>query len=481
MEPVVLVFLSTAVGTIVGVACAFLLMQRRNRGPAGEGADGKSPQNLASVVAAPTVTIDDVRKLLAERDQTLQQCRDDLEKKHQQLEAATVAAESAAALRAQAEQRSSELAIQVSAFSDQIKELAAKTQEGGIATEEAGRQTAALESQLDLEKAQNRESAEQIAHLSDELAQYKSAGAGAVTSLEGQLDAEKLQIQELTEQVARLNNELTGYRVVGVEAVTSLEEQLDSEKKQSVELAEQVAVLTIDLNQARQYCTDADGYRSSLETELGVGRLRIAQLTDQVAELNRELEAQLDSEQQQSRGLTEQIVHLSTELTEYRAASADAVAQLEEQLDLEQKQGRALAEQVAALATDLGQAKQSSADGDSYRSSLEAELGVGRLRIMQLTDQIAELNRERAGFEVRLREERQSAARGIELLSLVQSTLSGAVHRLKEEQHVDGAAQSYAMVATAEPVEVSPVEPHMEDLVAEPVEVEAEASVAVSA
>ena len=74
MEPVVLVFLSTAVGTVVGVACAALMMQRRNRPSAAEGK--LSSQNLASVasvVAAPTVTIDDVRKLLAERDSTLQQ------------------------------------------------------------------------------------------------------------------------------------------------------------------------------------------------------------------------------------------------------------------------------------------------------------------------------------------------------------------------------------------------------------------------
>jgi chromosome segregation ATPase len=477
MEPVVLVFLSTAVGTVVGVACAALMMQRRTRVPAGEGgAAGKGSQNLASVVAAPTVTIEDVRKLLAERDETLQQCRDDLEKKQQELEVATAAAESAAALRAEAVQRSNELTVQVGTLTDQMKEVAAKTKEGGVATEEAGRQVGALESQLDLEKVQNLEAVEQIACLSSELTRYKSAGAEAVTQIEAQLDSEKQQNQELTAQIASLSNELTGYRVAGAEAVTSIEAQLELEKKQSQELADQVAILTIDLNQARQYGTDADGYRSSLETELGVGRLRIAQLTDQVVELNRELEAQLELEQQQSRGLTEQIACLSSELTEYRAASADAVAQLEGQLDLEQKQSRELADQVGALTIDMAQAKLFGAEADSYRSALEAELGVGRLRIMQLTDQIAELNRDRSEFEVRLREERQSAARGIELLSLVQSTLSGAVHRLKEEQQLDGAAAS-AMVATAEPVETAPAEPHMEDLLSEP----AEASVAVSA
>jgi chromosome segregation ATPase len=444
-------------------------MMRRNRVPAGEG--GKVSQNLATVVAAPTVTIEDVRKLLAERDQTLQQCRDDLEKKQQQLDAATAAAETAATVRAEAEQRGNELATQVSALTDQMKELASKTKEGGLVSEESGRQVAALESQLALEKALSLDAVEKAGRLSDELAKYKTAGADAMTQLEAQLDAEKQQGQELTQQVARLTTELTGYRVSGSEAVTELAAQLELEKKHNQEFADQVAVLTIDLTQARQYGADADGYRSSLETELGVGRLRIQQLTDQVAELNGEFEAQLDLKEQESRELTEQMVRLSSELTEHRAASADAVAQLQGQLDLERKQSLELAEQVAALTTDLTQAKQYGADADTYRSSLEAELGVSRLRIMQLTDQVAELNRDRSEFEVRLREERQSAARGIELLSLAQSTLSGALSRLKEEQQVgDTVEQDSAGTAPAEPAESALVEQHMEDLVSEPVE-----------
>jgi len=469
MEPVVLVFLSTAVGTVVGVACAALMMQRRNRVSAADG--GKlSPENLASAVA-PNVTIDDVRKLLAERDQTLQQCRDDLEKKHQQLAAATAAGESAVTLRAEAEQRSNDLATQVGTLTAQIKELAAKTNEGAPAIEESARQ-------LDSEKERSRELTEQIARLSDELAKYKTAGAQSVTELESQLESEKQQTRELNELVVRLSSELKGQGTAVAEPGTSLTEQLEFEKKQSQELAEQVAVLTIDLTQSRQYGAEADSYRSSLETELGVGRLKIQQFTDQVAELNTELESQLDSKKQQGLELTERIAHLSSELTQYRLASADTLDQLEGQLKLEQQKSQGLAEQVATLTLDLTQANQYGADADRYRSSLEAELEVGRVKIVQLTDQVAELNREKSQFEVRLREERESAARGIELLSLAQSTLSGALHRLQEEQHVNGvAAQSSDGIAPAEKAEGSPVERHNEDLVSVP----DETSVAVSA
>jgi len=476
MEPVVLVFLSTAVGTIVGVGCAALMMQRRTRVMA---ADGRklSPENLASIVA-PNVTIDDVRKLLAERDETLQQCRDDLEKRQQQLAAATAAGESMAALRAEAEQRSNDLAAQVTVLTAQMKELASKTIEGGLANAESGRQVTALQSQLDSEKGHSRELIEQIAGLTDELAKYKTAGAGAVTQLEAQLDSERQQGQALTDEVARLTSELMGYRVAGSEAVTELAARLEMEKKQNQELADQVAVLTIDLNQSREYGAAADSYRSSLETELGVGRLRIHELTDQVAELNSQLAAQLEGNKLQGLELTDRIAHLSSELTQYRLTSADTMDQLEGQLKLEKQQSEALAEKVAGLTLDLTAALEYGTDADSQRSSLEAELGVSRSRITELSDKVAELNRERSDFESRLREERESAAKGIELLSLVQSTLSGALHR-RQEQPVNGAAaqaQVSARPAPVEPAAGSPVVGPILDLALEPVET----SVAVS-
>jgi chromosome segregation ATPase len=330
MELLPVVLLSATIGIGVGVMFGFLLL-RRGRGAATEGgAAGKAAaaHNLATVVAAPTVTIEDLRKLLTDRDQTLQQSRDDLKQKQQQLEAATAAAESAAALRAESEQRATELVVQANTLADQLRELTAKTQGEGLATEEAGRQIAALQAQVESEKVQGRELAEQIARLTSDVSLFRAAGADAATQLEAQLELERTQGRELTEQLARLSAELTADRAASAEVATQLQGQLESEKTQSRELAEQVAVLTIDLTQSRQY----------------------------------------------------------------------------------------------------------GAEADSYRSSLEAELGVGRLKIMQLTDQLEELNRERSEFEVRLREERQFAARGIELLNLAQSTFSGAFQRLQQDQ-----------------------------------------------
>jgi len=378
MEPLITI-LSVVIGTVVGVVFAVFMLGKRGRLPSTEAV--APPQHLATVVAAPSVTIEDLRKVLAERDQTLQQSRDDLEKKQQQLEAATAEVENAAALRSAAEQRNNELALQANAFSDQIKELAAKAQGDGAGAEEAKSLVATLEAQVGAEKQQNQELTEQIARLTAELAENGRSGGEQVASLETQLGLEKQQSQEFVEQIARLSSELTEAGRASAEQVAALETQVGLEKRQSEELTEQIRCLTIDLSQSR---------------ETG-------------------LQAQ------------------------------------------------------------------------AYRSSLEAELGVNREKIMQLTEQIAELTRERADFEVRLREERQSAARGLELLTLVQSTLSGAFNNKGREDapNQDGPAPTPEV---QEPVNLQPEtvivesaplpEEETENLV--PVE-SAEAVVAVSA
>ena len=222
------------------------------------------------------------------------------------------------------------MAQQANAFTEQMRELVAKTKGDSSAAEEASQQVASLEVQLDLEKRQGRELTEQISRLTSELTAAKSSGSDVVTQLEAQIAVEKKLAADLNEQIVRMTSDLTGSRVAGADAVAKVEALLEAEKKHTQELTEQVAVLRIDLEQARQFGADAEGYRSTLETELG----------------------------------------------------------------------------------------------------------VNRLKIMQLADQVAELNRERSQFEVRIREERQSAARGIELLTLAQNTLTGALTRLQEENQL---------------------------------------------
>jgi len=380
MELLPVVLLSATIGIGVGVLFGFMMSKKNRASAVDSGAAAKAAsQNLAQVVAAPTVTIEDLRKLLNDRDETLQQSRDDLQKKHIQMEAANAAAENAATLRMEAEQRNAELAAQANAFSEQVRELSSKTTDYSAVVEEANRRVGAIEVQLEMEKKQSLELSEQISRLTSELTAAKASGSDGQAEFEAQLAVERKQSAELAEQIARLTSDLTGSRVAGADAVAQVEVLLEAERKHVQELTEQVGVLRVDLEQARQFGSDAE----------------------------------------------------------------------------------------------------------TYRSTLEAELGVNRLKIMQLADQVAELNRERSQFEVKLREERQSAARGIELLTLAQSTLS-ALTRMQEENqaaHVEEAPAAAASPVAAKPVhaelEQSPiVEPKHEEV---PVASHAEESVAVSA
>jgi len=442
---------------------------------------------------------------------------------------------------------------------------------------EAGRQVVALTEQLEAEKRQAVQFTERVAQLHAELDRYKTGDAENTAKLQAELTSERQRGDELTEQVARLTSELTVHKVEGSDANAELLAQLEAEKKVVHELHEQVAVLTIDLGQAREYGTNADTYRATLETELGVGRMQIEQLTDQLAELTRahgsaeqqrrdlatevarltgdltaanvngsnslaQIEEQLETEKKQTLELTEQAAALTNELaqakqsiadaesrrasleTELEAvratvqqltervsglsieleadtaerrqlvaevarltaelaaaqesganalaqaqeasatalaqaqeAGANALAQANEQVELEKKQSRELAEQVVALATDLTQARQYGDDADRYRTSLEAELVSARQKIQEFTDQMAELHRVQADLEVRLQEERQSAARGMELLTLAQSTFQRLAEERQRTQQAPAAAAASgdaqpetAMVATPE-------------------------------
>ena len=82
---------------------------------------------------------------------------------------------------------------------------------------------------------------------------------------------------------------------------------------------------------------------------------------------------------------------------------------------------------------------------------------------------------------MRLQEERQSAARGIELLALAQNTLSGAFQRLNEEKQRLEGATSRGPVRVAKAAEAEPDSPLVESPMAVLIPEAAETSLAVSA
>src|SRR3954470_5086793 len=111
-----LVFLSTAVGTIVGGGVAMILMNRRNKPVAapGDSALRQQLQNTEWALAAAGKDVEEMRRQLTEREGV----RDELERAQQQLAALMADKEKQTAQRAAAEQRTTEMAEELAAVRD---------------------------------------------------------------------------------------------------------------------------------------------------------------------------------------------------------------------------------------------------------------------------------------------------------------------------------------------------------------------------
>src|SRR5436305_6108245 len=108
-----LVFLSTAVGTVVGVGAAVLMMSRRNRAPAvGDAAVRTQLQNTEWALASAGRDVEDLRKQLVEREGV----HDDLQRTREQLAAIMADQARQSGERAAAELRVTELAEEAAAL-----------------------------------------------------------------------------------------------------------------------------------------------------------------------------------------------------------------------------------------------------------------------------------------------------------------------------------------------------------------------------
>jgi chromosome segregation ATPase len=339
---ILLVFLSTAIGTVAGVIVATVMMQRRFRvaGAGTEIALKTQLQNTEWALSSAGRDVEDLRKQMELRDQSAQQAREELEKVQQQLIAAAANVEKEAAGRVYAEQRVRSLeeqAVSQQRFTDEesgshVTALETEVAAGARRIEELNTQVLALTEQ---QRTAEEEHGRQVAALEMEAA----AGRQQAEALAAQLTA--LGDQFATKQ--RASEEDNGRHLSGLQA------EIVNDRRQIAELNAQIAALTDQHASQQQSSSDENNRRvAALETEIANGRRLISDLTSQLAG------------------------HQRTN------------------------------EEAEAL--------------------LSAERAGGR----RLAAQIEELTRERAGLEVQLQKERQSAAEGMQLLQLVQSKLSGA-------------------------------------------------------
>ncbi len=263
-----LVFLSTAVGTVVGVGAAILLMNRRNRTPSvGDAALRTQLQNTEWALASAGRDVEELRKQLAERDGV----HDELDRTQKQLVAIVADKDRQSAARSAAEQRVTELETETAELrqrmesadvsSQRIAELEAALSESDERTAAASgeisglRQAAGeaaesaqrvkeLETALAAAEERARKAAGEAGDLRDKIdlltAQANAVGSGAqelarraslleseVEELRAQAKAERERYERATAEVAELDTLLRKERQSAVEVMELLSQAQD--------------------------------------------------------------------------------------------------------------------------------------------------------------------------------------------------------------------------------------------------------------
>jgi chromosome segregation ATPase len=133
------------------------------------------------------------------------------------------------------------------------------------------------------------------------------------------------------------------------------------------------------------------------------------------------------------------------------------LASYESQIDADGRQIKELTGQVGRLATELNQFKLDLDQETHGRTSLEAQLSAEHEHSRRLACRIAELESERSHFDLTLQEERQSAAKGIELLFMAQENLKRVFRHMQPEKPAEnGESNGHVLVGAA--VSDSPTE-----------------------
>ena len=198
MELIVTI-LCTMSGALIGTAVGILLMFRRIRLPSQAELDRLrgNLRTTESSLAASFTDLENLRKQIVERDWSIQESSEELNEKQRQLGFAIAEAEKAAAERSAAEQKVRELSAEAAAMTERRAELEAQLEEERTrVAEQAGRQVASYEAQLDADKLQIREVGGEVARLTAECAELKA-----------QLGTELERSAQLTGQIAELQSE----------------------------------------------------------------------------------------------------------------------------------------------------------------------------------------------------------------------------------------------------------------------------------
>jgi chromosome segregation ATPase len=127
------------------------------------------------------------------------------------------------------------------------------------------------------------------------------------------------------------------------------------------------------------------------------------------------------------------------------------LASYESQIDADDRQIKELTGQVGRLTAELNQVKMDLDQEAQGRSVVATQLSAEHEHSRRLACRIAELESERSHFDITLKEERQSAAKGIELLLMAQENLKRVFQHMQPEvpRAENGDSNGHVLVAAA--------------------------------
>ncbi len=344
-----LVILSTAIGTFTGVMATVLLMQRKGQvlASGAELAARQQAPELERSLATAGATIDELRKQAAAQGQILQQNREELERKQQELDAEL-------GRRAAVEQ-------QVAPLNEKVRDLTAR---------------------LDDERRQKEELAGWNVTLTAQAGQQSEAVAEQLRETEAKAAAERQRVSAELESVKREKEELAA-KLSELEAASAAERQsvstgIEAERGEKEALAAQL----------RELEAKAAAERLAVWAELDGVRRENEELTAQIRDLQAKSGAELETERRLKDEWAQRHAALSAEAGQQARALAEQL----------RAQEARMAEDRLRFATELDAARQ-------QRDALEAEVERERASAAEGMELLSLAHKKFSGvFEMRFAE-----------------------------------------------------------------------------
>ncbi len=385
-----LVILSTAIGTFTGVIATVLLMQRKGQF-LGSGSDLIARQQVPELersLANANATVEELRKQAAAQGQILQQNREELERKQQELDAEL-------SKRSVSEQ-------QVTPLVEKVRELTAMLEDEQRQKEELAGWNVTLTAQAG---HQNEAVAEQLRDVEAKAAAERKKVVDELEAAKREKEELSVRLRDLEAQAAagatgvetaRTENETLAAQLHTFEAKSAVE--LETVKREKDELVVRVHDL-----EAQAAAGTSGAEAAKTEKEALAAQLR--ELEAKAASERLAVWAELDGVRRENEELTSQL--------------RDSKARADAELEAVKREKEEWAQRHAALSAEAGQ--HTGALGQQLHA-LEARTSEERLRF---ATEIDTLRREKEALEAEVERERAFAAEGMELLSLAHKKFSG--------------------------------------------------------